>query len=67
MIVPNDFIHEQNLMLSIYNSNGKHIQQKNIERSESSIKINIADQAKGLYNVVLRKGAKSYSGKIVFE
>lgn len=65
--IPDDFLHEQNLVLSIYNSNGKLIQQKNLEMNQNKIKINLEAQAKGLYNAVLSNGTKSYSGKIVFE
>ena len=65
--VPDDFLHEENLILSIYSSNGKLIQQKNLEMNQNKIKINLEAQAKGLYNAVLSNGTKSYSGKIVFE
>ncbi len=65
--VPDEFAHEKNLVLSIYNSSGKLIQQKKLEMSEGKIKLNLEAEAKGLYNAVLSNGTKSYSGKIVFE
>lgn len=65
--VPDEFLHEKNLVLSIYNSSGKLIQQKKLEMSEGKIKLNLEAEAKGLYNAVLSNGTKSYSGKIVFE
>ncbi len=65
--VPDEFAHEKNLVLSIYNSSGKLIQQKNLEMNEGKIKLSLEAEAKGLYNAVLSNGTKSYSGKIVFE
>ncbi len=65
--VPDEFVHEKNLVLSIYNSSGKLIQQKKLEMNEGKIKLSLEAEAKGLYNAVLSNGLKSYSGKIVFE
>lgn len=65
--VPDEFAHEKNLVLSIFNSSGKLIQQKKLEMSEGKIKLSLEAEAKGLYNAVLSNGTKSYSGKIVFE
>ncbi|MBL0048849.1 MAG: T9SS type A sorting domain-containing protein [Bacteroidetes bacterium] len=65
--VPNEFLHERILVLSIYNSLGKLIQQKNLEMSDGKVKLSLEAEAKGLYNAVLSNGTKSYSGKIVFE
>ncbi len=65
--IPDEFLHEKNLVLSIYNSSGKLIQQKNLEMNEGKIKLSLEAEAKGLYNAVLSNGTKSYSGKIVFE
>jgi hypothetical protein len=65
--VPDDFLHEKNLTLSILDNNGKLIQQKTLQMNEGKIKVNIEQEAKGIYNVTLSNGRKSYSGKIVFE
>ncbi len=65
--IPDEFVHEKNLVLSIYNSSGKLIQQKKLEMNEGKIKLSLEAEAKGLYNAVLSNGLKSYSGKIVFE
>jgi hypothetical protein len=65
--IPDDFIKEKNLVLSIYSSNGQLIQQQNLNMEEGVIKLNLEAEAKGLYNAVLTNGSKSYSGKIVFE
>ncbi len=65
--VPDEMMHEKNLVLSIYNSQGKTIQQIPVNTNEEKIKINLEAEATGIYNAVLSNGNKSYSGKIVFE
>ncbi len=65
--VPDEMMHEKNLVLSIYNSQGKVIQQIPVNTNEEKIKINLEAEATGIYNAVLNNGNKSYSGKIVFE
>jgi hypothetical protein len=65
--LPLDMIHEKNMLLSIYSSQGKLIQQIPVNTSEEKIKINLEAEASGIYNAVLSNGSKSYSGKIVFE
>ena len=65
--VPDDFLHEKNLTLQIFNNNGKMIQQKSLEMNEGKIKVSLDEEAKGIYNVILGNGRKSYNGRIVFE
>jgi len=65
--VPDDFLHEKNLTLNIYDNTGKLIQQKNLEMNEGKIKLNLEAEAKGIYNVTLSNRSKSYNGKIIFE
>lgn len=72
--VPDDFVHEQNLTLSIYDNTGKLIQQKTLEmisplggQGAGKIKVNLEQEAKGVYNVTLSNKKKSYNGTIVFE
>ena len=65
--VPDEFVNEKNLTLSIYDNTGKLIQQKTLEMNEGKIKVNLEQEAKGVYNVTLASKKKSYSGKIVFE
>jgi hypothetical protein len=65
--VPDDFLNEKNLTLSIYDNTGKLIQQQTLEMNEGKIKINLEQEAKGIYNVTLSSKKKSYNGKIVFE
>ena len=65
--IPDDFLNEANLVLSIYDNTGKIIQQKTLEMNDGKIKLNLEQEAKGVYNVVLSNKKKSYNGKIVFE
>lgn len=65
--VPDDFIHEKNLALSIYDNTGKLIQQKTLEMNDGKIKLNLEAEAKGIYSVTLNNKKKSYNGKIIFE
>ena len=65
--IPDDLVHEKNLTLSIYDNSGKLIQQKTLEINDGNIKLNLEQEAKGIYNVVLSNKRKSYNGKIVFE
>jgi len=60
-------VNETNLVLSIYDNAGKLIQQKTLEMNDGNIKLNLEQEAKGVYNVVLSNKKKSYNGKIVFE
>ncbi|MEI2758492.1 MAG: T9SS type A sorting domain-containing protein [Bacteroidia bacterium] len=65
--MPDDFVNEKNLVLSICDNKGKLIQQKTLQMNEGNIKLNLEQEAKGVYNVVLSNNKKSYNGKIVFE
>ncbi|OFY33045.1 MAG: hypothetical protein A2X01_08850 [Bacteroidetes bacterium GWF2_35_48] len=65
--IPEEFRNEKNLILKIYDLQGKEIQQAKIEMFENKIKLNIEAEAKGVYNVILTNGKKNYSGKIIFE
>ena len=65
--VPDDFLNEKNLLLSIFDNSGKMIQQKSLEMNGDKIKLNLEAEAKGVYNISLSNGRKSYSGKIVFQ
>jgi len=60
-------VNEKYLTLSIFNNAGKLIQQKTLEMNDGNIKLNLEQEAKGVYNVVLSNKKKSYNGKIVFE
>lgn len=65
--VPDDFLHEKNLTLSIYDNTGKLIQQKTLQMNDGKINLNLEAEAKGIYNVTLNNSSKSYNGKIIFE
>jgi len=65
--VPDEFVNEPNLTLSIFDNAGKLIQQQKLEMSENKIKLNLEAEAKGIYTAVLSNSKKSYTGKIVFE
>jgi len=64
--VPEEFKHEEQLTLFIYDSQGKLIQKAAVERSSETYRLDIRAQAAGIYQAVLTDGSRSYTGKIVF-
>jgi hypothetical protein len=67
IVVPDDFSFESKLTLMIFDNKGKLIQQKVLQMDGDKILVNLEQEAKGIYNVVLSGKNKNYSGKIVFE
>jgi hypothetical protein len=65
--IPDSYQNESRLQLTIYSSLGKVIQQIPVEINQERIKINIEQEARGIYPVVLSNGKTSFRGKIVFE
>lgn len=65
--VPDEFVNEKNLTLSIFDNSGKLIQQKTLQMNDGKIKLNLEAEAKGVYNVNLSNGKKVYVGKMVME
>jgi type IX secretion system substrate protein/photosynthesis system II assembly factor YCF48-like protein len=65
--IPEEFQHEKNLTLQIFDNTGKLLQQTKVEMQQEKVKVNLEEEAKGVYNVILSNGKKSYNGKIVFE
>ena len=65
--VPNEFLNKNNLTLSVYNIVGKLILQKKPSANGNQINLNLEEQAKGMYNVILSNGAKNYYGKVILE
>jgi hypothetical protein len=65
--IPEEFANEKNLVLQIFDLQGKLIQQSKIEIADGKIKLDIRAQAKGMYTAVLSNDKKKYTGKIVFE
>ncbi len=65
--IPDEFLHEKNLVLTIFDNTGRIIQQKQLTMDNEKIKLDLEAEAKGIYHVTLGNGKKSYTGKIVFE
>ena len=65
--IPAEFNNEKILVLSIFDNTGKLIQQNKLNINDGTIKLSLEAEAKGIYNVSLSNGKRSYSGKIVFE
>jgi hypothetical protein len=63
--IPEDFRHEKNLVLQIFDNNGKMIQNDTVFLDQDKVSVNISAEAKGIYPAVLTNGKKSYMGKIV--
>jgi len=64
--IPSAFEHEKNLLLYVYDQQGRLLKQTTIEMSEETIKLNMEALAKGMYTAVLSNGKKQFSGKIIF-
>jgi hypothetical protein len=67
LIVPDDFQHEKNLQLNIFDGHGKLIKQQTLNLAEQRPKMDIFNQASGTYVVTLSNGRKTYSGSMVVE
>jgi hypothetical protein len=65
--VPDEFINESKLLLTIYNLQGLIIQQQELSMHDNNISLNLEAEAKGVYTATLSNGKKVYTGKIVFE
>ena len=64
--IPEEFRHEQELTLYVYESQGRLIQQSAIQRTSETYRLDIQAQASGVYQAVLTDGRRSVSGRIVF-
>jgi len=65
--VPDEFLNERKLLLSIFDNSGKLLQQKHLEGGNDKIDLNLETYSKGVYTVALSNGRNIYRGKIVFE
>lgn len=65
--IPDDFQDDKYLTLYIYEYSGKLIQQIPVISDAEKLKMDIAEEAKGTYNIILSNGNKNYYGKIIFE
>ena len=64
--IPEEFRHEEELTLYVYDSRGRLIQQAPIQRTSETYRLDIQAQASGVYQAVLTDGRRSVSGRIVF-
>jgi len=65
--IPDEFLLNSKLTLTIFNSTGYRVQQKTFSIAEGKIKIDLESEARGIYIAKLSNGIKEYSGKIIFE
>lgn len=65
--VPDALLHEQDLLLSIFDASGKLIRAQGLDMNDERPRLDLYDVAKGLYTVTLSKGEKSYHGSMVVE
>lgn len=67
ILIPEELKNKQNLTLSIFDIAGKIIQSSVINYREGKIKINLEQEAKGTYVVILTDGNTKFNGRIIFE
>lgn len=67
IIIPAELLDENELLLKIIDCSGKIVQQNKSIIKENKIIVDLEQEAKGIYNVILSNGKKNYAGKIVFE
>ena len=65
--IPDEFKHEHTLNLQVFDLGGKLLQESTLEMQGGEIKINLEQEAKGIYNINLSNRTKTYRGKVVFE
>ena len=63
--IPDEFLHEKSVTLTIYDNQGKSIRSFPTIFSDNKIGLNLSTYAQGIYNAVLTNGKKSYSGRIM--
>ena len=67
IVIPEEFLYESFLTLSIYDAGGILVQQTEILSETEDLNIKLDQKAKGIYMAVLSNGKRSYRGKIVFK
>ena len=65
--IPEEFLHEKQLTLQVFDFQGKLIEKTVLALADGKIRLHLKARAKGMYQVVLDNGRKSYMGKVVFE
>jgi hypothetical protein len=67
IILPEEFLDESSLTLSIYDAGGVLVQQIQLNSNDEIFDFDLNIKAKGVYIATLSNGEKKYTGKIVFE
>jgi hypothetical protein len=65
--IPEEFEHEPQLTLFVYDQTGRLLKQAEIVMEEDRVKLNLEALAKGMYTAIITNGKKRYSGKIIFQ
>jgi hypothetical protein len=65
--IPEEFEHEPQLTLFVYDQTGRLLKQAEIVMEEERVKLNLEALAKGMYTAIISNGKKKYSGKIIFQ
>ncbi|MBL0342676.1 MAG: T9SS type A sorting domain-containing protein [Bacteroidetes bacterium] len=65
--VPEEFVNERYLELTIFDNSGRTVQKKILEMNDGTIKVELEAQAKGVYSITLGNGKRVFSGKMVIE
>ncbi|HKC37704.1 MAG TPA: T9SS type A sorting domain-containing protein, partial [Chitinophagaceae bacterium] len=65
--IPNEFKHEKDLTLQIFDNTGKLLQQIPVQMDNEKVRLNLEQEARGVYHITLSNGRKKYNGTIVFE
>ncbi|MDP1621268.1 MAG: T9SS type A sorting domain-containing protein [Bacteroidales bacterium] len=65
--IPGEFMHEKQLTLTVFDSMGKLVKKRSVPLAEGKISLNLEALARGIYQVTLDNGEKSYVGRVVFE
>jgi hypothetical protein len=66
-VMPDEFLYERFLTLSVYDASGKLIQQIQIDNDGTEkVSLKLDHKAQGVYVVTLSNGRREYVGKVVF-
>ncbi|MCX6245541.1 MAG: SBBP repeat-containing protein [Bacteroidetes bacterium] len=65
--IPQEFIHKDNLILNIFNSNGKLLKSQTLHLDDHNSKTDLNGIASGFYSVTLSDGTTMYTGKMIVE
>jgi hypothetical protein len=65
--LPNAITAGSDLVLTIFDAQGRVVQQAPLRMHQGTVELDIQAQAKGIYHVELQDGNRRYTGRIVFE